>query len=303
MTVTNFTLTADDVLRSIDLSGRQVVITGPTSGLGLTAASAFARAGADLMLVGRDPDRLEATAKPLRDQAADSVDVAIADLADLDSVRAAADRINWALTRLDILVLNAGIMAAPLERTPQGHELQLAVSHLGHFVLTARLAELLERSAPSRVISLSSSGHHLSGVDVDDPNFERRTYDKWMAYGQAKTAVIHFTQELARRLGPAGVTALSVHPGVIRTGLQRYLSDTEESGVMARFEGTGELRSPESGAASIVWAATADIPGNGAYIANAAVANDLLAPHAVDAEAAKATWTMTERLTGERFPG
>ena len=177
------------------------------------------------------------------------------------------------------------------------------MNHLGHFVLTARLADLLKQSAPSRVIALSSSGHHLSGVDVNDPNFEHRSYDKWMAYGQAKTAVIHFTRELARRLGPSGITALSVHPGVIRTGLQRYLTDAEESGVMARFDGTGEIRSPDSGAASIVWAATADIPENGAYIANAAVANDLLAPHAADLEAAKATWTMTERLTGEPFPG
>jgi NAD(P)-dependent dehydrogenase (short-subunit alcohol dehydrogenase family) len=289
-----FTTTADEILAGLDLKGRQIVVTGATSGLGLAAASSFARAGADVVLLGRDNDRLTAAIKAVA-AGPGTVRGEHADLADLDAVDHLAKRLTSDLSRLDVLVLNAGIMAAPLERSPQGHEMQLAVSHLGHHVLTSALLPLLQQSK-GRVIALSSSGHWLGGFDFDDPDFTSREYDRWGAYAQAKTATALFAMEMARRFGPEGVTTVAVHPGVIKTELQRHLSAEEEQQVLAMS--AADLRSVEAGAASIVWAAVAaEVPDhNGSYVANCAIADAMRAPHASDGDAATRLWEKTEEL-------
>ena len=289
-----FTTTADEVLDGIDLGGRQIVVTGATSGLGLAAARSFARAGADVVVVGRDDARLAAAVEEVS-VGSGRIQAATADLADLDAVDALGRHLVDGLSRLDVLVLNAGVMAAPLERSPQGHEMQLAVSHLGHHVLTAALLPRL-RESRGRVVALTSSGHWLGGVDLDDPDFTNREYDRWGAYAQAKSATSLFAVEMARRFGPEGVTTVAVHPGVIQTGLQRHLGPEEEQQVLAMS--AADLRSVEAGAASIVWAAVAsEVPDhNGSYVANCAIADELRAPHASDADAASRLWQVTEEL-------
>jgi NAD(P)-dependent dehydrogenase (short-subunit alcohol dehydrogenase family) len=149
-------------------------------------------------------------------------------------------------------------------------------------------------------VALSSSGHWLGGFDFDDPDYTARDYDRWAAYAQAKTATALFALEMARRFGPKGVTTVAVHPGVIKTELQRHLSVAEEEQVLAMSAERGEVRSIEAGAASIVWAAVAPeaAESNGSYIANCSVANELRAPHASGEADATRLWAVTERLLG-----
>lgn len=226
-----FTTTADEVLAGIDLTRRQIVITGATAGLGLAAARAFARAGADIVLIGRDAAKLAAAQETVDADGSGTITTEHGDLADLNAVAELAEKLKASLSRLDVLVLNAGIMAAPLERSPQGHEMHLAVSHLGHHLLTTALIDLLKASK-ARVIALSSSGHGLAPFDFDDPDFTTRDYDKWAAYGQAKTATALFAGEMANRFGNDGIVTVAVHPGVIKTQLQRHLSEAEEEYVL-----------------------------------------------------------------------
>lgn len=292
-----FTTTADDILGNSDLAGRHVVITGATGGLGLASALAFARAGANLVLIGRDADRLAAAGSAVDAAGPGTTTTERVDLADLDAVADLTDRLTRSNPQIDILVLNAGIMAAPLTRSPQGHEMQLAVSHLGHAALTKGLLDVLIASK-ARIVTLSSSGHWLGGYDFADPDFLERDYDKWVAYGQAKTATTLFAIALADRYGTDGITAAAVHPGVIETDLQRHLGDEEARQVLAMSADQGELRSVDAGAASIVWAAVAPeiAAHNGCYVANCTVANDLRAPHAADPADAARLWDATMEL-------
>lgn len=292
-----FTTTADDVLAGHDLTGSTIVITGATGGLGLGAALAFARASADVVLVGRDRAKLDRAVAAVDGAGSGRSTGELADISDLDSVAGLVDRIRADHSRIDVLVLNAGVMAAPLERSAQGHEMQLAVSYLGHAALTQGLIELVV-AAGGRVVSLTSSGHWLGGYDASDPDFRDREYDKWAAYGQAKTASALLAIALAERFGGDGVVAAAVHPGVIRTDLQRHLGEDEESHILAMSEEQGELRSVEAGAASIVWAAVATevADANGCFVADAAVANELRAPHASGVEDALALWDRTVEL-------
>jgi len=213
-----FTTTADDVIDGKDLTGRQVVVSGATGGLGLATARAFARAGADLVLIGRDETKLGQIRALVDDDGKGIVTAEQMNLADLRSVAVGAEKLRTNLERLDVLVLNAGVMASPLERSPQGHEMQLAVSHLGHHLLATAVIDLLIESK-GRVVALSSSGHQLGPFNFDDPDFTTRDYDRWAAYAQAKTATALFALEMARRYGPKGVVTLAVHPGVIKTDL------------------------------------------------------------------------------------
>ena len=295
--------TTDDVVAGRDLSGQTIVVTGATSGLGLESARALAGAGAEVVLVGRD-DAKGADAVAAVGHGAVFQNL---DLADLASVRAGADELLDRLDRLDVLLNNAGVMACPLARTADGFEMQFGTNHLGHFLLTARLFPLLVTSAPSRVVNLSSQGHLIAGVDLDDPNYRRRDYDKWEAYGQAKSANVLFTRELDRRFGDRGLRAYAVHPGMIATDLGRHLvpEDFEYIGGRASeapADGPSTSFKPvEVGAATQVWAATGDdIPG-GAYLADGDLCEQV-APHAADGEVAARLWSLSEELVGEPFP-
>ncbi len=295
--------TTDEVVAGLDLGDQTIVVTGATSGLGKESARALASAGAHVVLCGRD----DAKGLAVVDEIGGHTTFQHVDLADLDEVRTAADELRARIERLDVLVNNAGVMACPLARTADGFEMQFGTNHLGHFLFTARLFPMLAGSAPSRIVNLSSQGHLIAGVDLDDPNYAHRPYDKWEAYGQAKTANVLFTRELERRFGDRGVHAFAVHPGVIITELGRHLDEADLADIGERTSkrppgGPSSAFKPvERGAATQVWAATGEgIPG-GAYLADAAVCEQV-GPHATDADAAVRLWALSEELVGEPFP-
>ncbi|MFD0687381.1 SDR family NAD(P)-dependent oxidoreductase [Actinomadura fibrosa] len=244
--------TAAEVVRGIDLSGRLAVVTGGYSGLGLETTRALAGAGAHVVV----PARRRAVAEEAL-AGIGGVEVDELDLADLGSVRAFADRFLDSGRGIDLLIGNAAIMACPETRVGPGWEAQFATNHLGHFALVNRLWPAVREGA--RVVSVSSAGHHFSGIRWDDLHFERG-YDKWEAYGQAKTANILFAVHLDA-LAKDAVRAFSLHPGSILTPLQRHLPREEmvERGWIDEDGNSLELpyfKTPEQGAATSVWAAT-----------------------------------------------
>jgi len=308
--------TALEVVGGIDLRGRHAIVTGAASGIGVETARALAAAGAEITLGVRNLGKGEEVAQDLRRTLPEAtVRVEALDLAEGGSVRRFGDRYVERGVPLHILVNNAGIMACPLARTPEGFESQFATNHLGHFLLAARLAPALRAAGRARVVSLSSIGHRLSGVWFDDVHFERRPYDKWLAYGQSKTANALFAVELDRRGRAAGVTANAVHPGGIMTGLQQHLS-REEMDQMGWLDAEGKPRagfkSAAQGAATSVWAATAsELEGRGGcYLEDCNEAEPFskekpfagVHAHALDPEAARRLWTLSEEMLGEAFP-
>ncbi len=216
------TTTALEVLDGVDLSGKRAIVTGGASGIGAESARALAHAGAEVTIAARD---VEAGGLVARDIVLSSgnqnVQVAQLDLTEEISLRNFAA--TW-LGPLDILVNNAGIMAVPeLELSFDGHEIQFATNHLGHFALTVALHQALAAAENgARVVSVSSSAHRLSDVDFADIDFENREYDPWLAYGQSKTANVLHAVEITRRWGHEGILANALNPGAIPTRLQRY---------------------------------------------------------------------------------
>jgi len=310
------TTTTDDVLAGTDLRGTRVLVTGASGGIGLETARALAAHGAAVTLAARDAAKLERAARDIAARTGNAdVDWLQIDLASFASVREAVRTYAGRHDRLGVLVNNAGVMASPLMRSADGHEMQFAVCHLGHFLLTCLLVPLLERGAPARVVNLSSGGHKLGGVDFDDPDFRARPYDKWVAYGQAKTANILFSVELTRRLSGCGITSNAVHPGAIgTTDLARYLEPTDFAEMMRRtkFSDRIPFKSMEAGAATSVWAATApELAGRGGlYLEDchvAAVSDDLdngqdgYRSYASDPAAARRLWALSEQAVGEHF--
>ena len=229
--------TTDEVLESIDLAGSTALVTGANSGLGFEAARAMASKGARVVLMGRDKTRVDQARADLEAmELSGSFDACVMDLADLDSVRAAADDVLNRFPSVNILLNNAGIMAPPEARTKQGFESQFGTNHLGHFLFTCLIAPALIDGTPSRVVNLSSSGHLMNNIDLDDPNFQNRPYDKWLAYGASKTANVQFTIGLHKRLSDKGVQSMAVHPGFIPTHLGRDLEPSDA----AKFENPAE---------------------------------------------------------------
>ncbi len=297
--------TTAEVLRGIDLSGRTALVTGASAGLGVETSRALAGAGAHVVMAVRDLAKGTRAAETIRAQQADaSLELVELDLADLAGVRACAATVTARHPVLSLLINNAGVMAPPLGRTAQGFELQLGTNHLGHFLLTTLLTPSLTAGAPARIVNLSSRGHLRSDIDWDDPHYLSRPYEKWQAYGQSKTANILFTVELERRLGPAGVHALALHPGVILTELSRHLTEQDLAALSQRLPaGALALKEVNAGAATTVWAATSpELEGRGGlYLEDCAVAGPTpgdgsagYAPYAVDPAAAERLWTWSE---------
>src|ERR1700730_4095286 len=215
------TSTTDEVLAGIDLSGRRVLITGVSAGLGVETARALAAHGAQVVGAARDLAKAERATNEVRAQAANGggFEMVELDLASLESVRTCADALLADGRPFDAVIANAGVMRTPFGHTADGFEIQVGTNHLGHFVLVNRIASLF---APgSRLVNVSSSGHRYSDVDLDDPNFERTPYDPMIAYGRSKTANILFAVEFDRRHKARGVRATALHPGGILTELGR----------------------------------------------------------------------------------
>lgn len=308
--------TTDEVLEGLDLGGGRTLVTGGSGGLGAETARALASKGARVTLTARNLAKGEAVAKEIRDSTGNGdVDVEELELGSLASVRACAERVLTRGEGLQILVNNAGVMACPQETTADGFELQFGTNHLGHFLLTGLLAPALLEGAPARVVSLSSRGHQQSPVVFEDIQFERRPYDKWQAYGQAKTANVLFAVELERRLGGHGVHAYAVHPGVIPTDLSRHMGPDDFEHIRQRATRGGgqmQLKTVASGAATSVYAATApELSGRGGlYLEDCHVAEvddtenatQGVRSYAVDPDAARRLWEVSEELVGQRFP-
>jgi NAD(P)-dependent dehydrogenase (short-subunit alcohol dehydrogenase family) len=241
--------TAAEVLAGVDLQGRRAIVTGGASGIGLETARALATAGAQVFLAVRSIEAGETAAADIRRTSGNEQVAALAlDLADQASIRRFVD--NWA-GPLHILVDNAGVMAPPETRTPEGWELQFATNHLGHFALTTGLHDAMA-SEGARVVVVSSVGHVNADVDFDDINFERRPYDAFDAYGQSKTANVLFTVEAAKRWAGDGITVNALNPGRIAgTNLSRHIGDVASA--PARFDPASTQvshKDPEQGAAT-----------------------------------------------------
>jgi NAD(P)-dependent dehydrogenase (short-subunit alcohol dehydrogenase family) len=301
---------AREALGGRDLRGKVAIVTGGYSGLGLETTKALAGAGAIVIVPARSPEKAQ---KALVDIA--NVEQAALDLADPKSIDAFAGGFLSRTKQLDILINNAAIMASPLMRDARGYEAQFATNHLGHFQLTARLWPALKAANGARVVALSSIGHRISPPDLEDPNFERTEYNKWLAYGRAKSANALFAIGLDQRGLAHNVRAFAVHPGGIMTDLQRYMPE-EEKRAMGWIDENGvvneRFKTPSQGAATSVWcAANAQLDGQGGVycedcdIAVAVPADDKgfsgVRPWATDPALADKLWALSERMTGVRF--
>jgi NAD(P)-dependent dehydrogenase (short-subunit alcohol dehydrogenase family) len=292
-----------------DQQGRTAIVTGANSGLGLLVARELARAGASVVMASRDPDKSRAAADQITPAVRSAkLEQVPLDLGSLASVRGFADRIRGTHDQLDLLINNAGVMAAPRRRTADGFELQFGTNHLGHFALTGLLLPLLRDRKGARVVTVSSGAHHRGRMNFDDLQGER-SYKRWGAYSQSKLANLLFALELDRRLRAAGLPLISVaaHPGYAATNLQMSGPPIYERPAMW----LGNLliaQSAEMGMLPILYAATYPELAGGSYVGPDGPAEGrgypkLVSPsdRARDPAAARRLWEVSEQLTGINY--
>ncbi|MGV1761417.1 SDR family NAD(P)-dependent oxidoreductase [Rhizobium sp. A22-96] len=315
------TSTTDEVLAGVDLSGKRVLVTGASAGLGVETARALAARGAQVVGAARDLAKAERATAAVRADARNGggLELIELDLASLASVRKASHALVSDGRTFDIVIANAGVMATPLGHTADGFETQFGTNHLGHFVFVNRIASLI--SPGGRLVNVSSSGHRFADVDLEDPNFEHTDYEPWLAYGRSKTANILFAVEFDRRHKSRGVRATALHPGGIQTELGRHLPADALEQMLTRInaelaaEGKPpfQFKTVPQGAATSVWAgvvAAADEVG-GKYCENCHVSvitegvinpiSEGVRSYALDPEHAKALWARSEEMVGEVF--
>lgn len=320
--------TTTEVIKGIDLSGKTAIVTGGYSGLGLETVKALASSGATVIVPARDIEKAKTNLAEIA-----NVEIETLDLTDPRSIETFASAFLASGRPLDLLINNAGIMWTPLQRDERGYESQFSTNHLGHFHLTTKLFPALKKANGARVINVSSSGHYFSPVVFEDINYNTREYNKFEAYGQAKTANILFTLELDNRGQQFGVRAFSLHPGLIlETDLGKHLT-FDDYVALGAIDANGnpnpEMESAQKkiqkttaqGAATAVWCATSPQLQNmgGVYCEDVEIAefnpdfynsgewrNNMFelkgpAPFALDPEAAQKLWTISEELTGIKF--
>jgi len=317
------TSTTDDVLSGVNLKDKRFLVTGVSAGIGVETARSLAEHGAQVVGAARDLHKATAATEQVRRDAAangGSFELVELDLANLKSVRTCA-RLLAKGEGFDAIIANAGVMATPFGHTADGFETQFGTNHLGHFVLVNRIASLIRDGG--RLINLSSSGHRFANVDLDDPNFERTSYEPFIAYGRSKTANILFAVGFDQRHRDRGVRAAAVHPGGIQTELGRYLDPSRVQKMVEQInrqlatEGKPpfQFKTIPQGAATSVWAAVvapADETG-GRYCENCHVGrivgddvtitpiSEGVRGYALDAKNAEALWKKSEELVGESF--
>lgn len=303
------TTTTDEVLAGQDLSGKRVLVTGASAGLGVETCRALAAHGAQVVGAARDLAKAGTATAGIP-----GLELIELDLADLASCRAAADALLKDGRKFDIVIANAGVMACPQGQTKDGFETQFGTNHLGHFVFVNRIASLIKDGG--RFVSLSSAGHRFSDVDLDDPNFETTPYTEFGAYGRSKTANALFAVGFDKRHRRRGVRAAAVHPGGIQTELGRHMTPALIQEMLGSINtANAEAGAPAfqwktipQGAATSVWAATApgDLVG-GTYCEDCHVAElqetgrGGVRGYAIDPARADALWALSEEMVGERF--
>ncbi|WP_274648456.1 oxidoreductase [Paenibacillus humicola] len=305
--------TAAEALGGRNLKGKTAIVTGGYSGIGLETVRVLAEAGATVVVPARTLEKARASLAGIP-----RVELQELDLINPASIDAFAQRFLDSGRPLNILVNSAGIMVPPLTRDARGYESQFATNHLGHFQLAARLWPALKQAGGARVVSVSSSALRLGGVNFDDPNFERREYDRWIAYAQSKSANALFAVELDKRGYTSGVRAFSLHPGIIDTDLSRHLSDDEMLAIYARDKQgrrveNRNLKTIEQGAATSIWCATSpQLDGKGGvYCEDVDIAKVVPADTpteqpgvvawAIDPVKAERLWRLSEDMTGVKF--
>jgi NAD(P)-dependent dehydrogenase (short-subunit alcohol dehydrogenase family) len=316
--------TTDEVLAGVNLQGKRILVTGASAGLGIETSRALAAHGALVLGTGRDLAKAERATTEVRKAAeanGGSFEIVGLDLASLKGVRESADRLLAKGDPLDVIIANAGVMATPFGHTAEGFETQFGTNHLGHFVFVNKIASLLR--AGGRVINLSSAGHRYANVNLEDPGFEKTTYEPFVAYGRSKTANILFSVAFDARHRSRGVRAAAVHPGGIKTELGRHMSPDQFQALLDHLnkqlaeqgKGPFEFKTVPQGAATSVWAsvvAAADEIG-GQYCEDCRVSeivpdDQVITPgsggvraYALDPQAAEALWKKSEELVGENF--
>ena len=312
------TSTTDEVLEGADLSGKRILVTGVSAGLGVETARALAAHGAEVVGAARDLAKARRATEEVVAQAAHGggLELVELDLASLASVRACADALVADGRKFDLVIANAGVMACPKGLTSDGFETQFGTNHLGHFVLVNRIAALMQPG--SRLVNLSSSGHRFADVDLEDPNFDRTPYAEFVAYGRSKTGNVLFAVEFDRRHREAGVRATAVHPGGIQTELGRYMTEESRAALIASINANQPEGVPAftwktipQGAATSVWAGiVAPAEAVAAHFCEdchvAEIVDDPglragVRAYALDPEHAKALWAKSEEMVGERF--
>jgi NAD(P)-dependent dehydrogenase (short-subunit alcohol dehydrogenase family) len=312
------TSTTDEVLAGVDLTGKRILVTGVSAGLGVETARTLAAHGAQVVGAARNLDKARGATELVRAQAAPGggLELVELDLASLASVRACADALVADGRPFDLIIANAGVMACPKGQTADGFETQFGTNHLGHFVFVNRIATLMTPGA--RLVNLASAGHRFSDVDLEDPNFEHTAYTEFGAYGRSKTANILFAVEFDRRHKAHGVRATAVHPGGIRTELGRHMNPAHFQvmldGINAANAAAGKppfaFKTIPQGAATSVWSgivASADEVGGlyceDCHVAEPSEGTDLVGirSYALDPDRARALWAKSEQMVGEQF--
>ena len=318
------TSTTEEVLSGVNLSGKRILVTGVSAGLGIETARSLAAHGAHVVGAARDLAKAETATAQVRKHAGangGSFELIALDLGNLASVRAAADGLLRKNEPFDVVIANAGVMATPFGHTADGFETQFGTNHLGHFVLINRIAPLIREGG--RVINLSSSGHRFSNVDLEDPNFEKTPYEPFVSYGRSKTANILFSVAFDQRHRGRGVRAAAVHPGGIMTELGRHMAPGTIEGMLesinqqlaAEGKPAYQFKTVPQGAATSVWAAVVapvDEVG-GQYCENChvgkivpdevpiTVVSEGVRAYALDPANAEALWKKSEEMVGESF--
>ncbi len=308
-----FSTTTNQVLEGIDLTGKTVLITGGSDGLGKETARALASKGADITIVARNAEKLTTAASEITASTNAKIETSILELDKPESVKQFAKAWIQTHSKLDILINNAGIMACPETKTPEGWELQFATNHLGHFLLTNLLMPTLKASENARIVHLSSGGHRFSPVTFEDVNFTKREYDPMIAYGQSKTANVWFSNELDRRFKTENIRSFAVEPGAIKTSLGRLMDQELLNNMMDMIESNNMMKTVEQGAATTVWAATdPSLNGKGGlFLGDCQIRTeakdatqlneDGYAPHAFNEDDEKQLWELSNQLLKTSF--
>lgn len=305
-----FSSTAEEVLKGIDLSGKKVIVTGASGGIGEETARALASKGAEVTIIARNESKLMAAKKRILESTEQEVEIGRMDLESLDSIKTFAQQWLSKHDRLDILINNAGVMTGSIAFTKEGWEKHFAVNHLGSFLLTNLLVPALKASNKARVVNVASAAHHWSTVHFDDIHYKNRDYDSNSAYGQSKTAMIWFSNEFNRRYSSKGICSHSLQPGaILGTDLSRHHSKEEVDEMINYLEQQKVLKTIPQGAATTCLAATApELENNGgSYLADCRISvegeNMLVdyAPHAFNLESEKKMWEVSNEMLGTNF--